>query len=549
MTTLVQIKDYQSHDTDYCRTESGVGLCEIQGKRKNQQDALAVCQHDLAAFTKFAPVVRDSILQATVAKMQADHGCALKGGSTLCGVIAWQDRATNQIHMEGVNVGDSSAYFVFVDDKNQRINVNRLNTLHHLSPHTNPQEYRRVCKSGYQPVFNHGVYRLDCGLMMSRSIGDQRSERYGLSHQPDIIRVSQPLQEGQSAYIVLACDGLDVLYDKPNEYAIAKRIANQASAKASNEAMALNLVSKAYRSGSLDNISVAVFKITEVPTSALVLDGHGDLGEVVANKIAKTFYPSLQEYTDKALVAQKDKEQQLKVIQQDSAQLPYEEKIQLIKNKLILLRQVTGDFLNLEENLANLKTKISTTYLNELLSINKIKFPVDASNQYSQAFIDDLKHVYAYQSLSDTEKESLIDDIFLTLEEVFYRKKDFFTRLSSQLDKKIELIEAHIESQPMYNERWGGFFTARNQGAKNNLLRAIKRLKFNPETIPVYANDWEYTKKFKKLTELLENYERELIQNNSKRHLNSYHAFKATFNASETIPDSVSSPTIPTLSA
>lgn len=119
MISSYQIEGYRWRRKDCCRTEFDVGLCEIQGRRDDQQDALAVRTQDLTGFTGLTPAVRAQVLEDTVAEMQAAYGGSFDGGSTLCGAIAWQDRAANQIHIESINVGDSAAYLVLLDRDNQ----------------------------------------------------------------------------------------------------------------------------------------------------------------------------------------------------------------------------------------------------------------------------------------------------------------------------------------------------------------------------------------------------------------------------------------------
>lgn len=541
MVSSYLIEGYRWRHKDYCRTELGVGLCEIQGKRDDQQDALAVCTQDLTGFTGLTPAVRAQVLEDTVAEMQAAYGGSYHCGSTLCSAIAWLDPA-NQIHIDSVNVGDSAAYLVLLDRNNQLLGCRRLTDLHNPDPNKNSKEYQRVCQSGFRPTFHNGAYRLKGSVMLTRGIGDREEERYGFSHLPDIKHDSSSLQQGQSAYVVLACDGLDRLSVSD----IGKRIAHQARAKASTQAMALDLVSNAF-SRSSDNISAAVFKIEDVPSSALVLDGHGDRGEVVANNVAKGFYPALQKNIHKVLEAQEKERiqrerqtKQIELIHQELAFVSNEEKIQRLKNKFISLVNVKGSFSELDQQLNRLSNEISTSYLDKVFSTTRKTFPTDASGQYSEASIDDLTCVYAYESLSVPDKESLIADIILSISIMsndFEKKRERFKALATQLNDKIRSIEDHIALQPKHSERWAGIFTTKNQGAKTRLLTAIKLLRFDHSTIPTQANLCDYEKRKVELNALLNAYETKLTQNKSKRHLSSYNTFKATLDTREETPN------------
>ncbi|MES2204646.1 MAG: hypothetical protein V4496_05425 [Pseudomonadota bacterium] len=295
----LNIPNYTPKKADYVKERDVFHLCEIQGGRNEQQDAIATSY--VESFPDFSIVDRISILRNTVKAMQDLYDVnsnAKPFGATLSTSIAWVDE-NSILHIWAANVGDSAVYVTIFDDEHKSSSTHRLTYLHVLNPADNPAEYDRVraATNGTQPQQDRdGVYRLDSQgrqVMPSRSLGDNDVERYGLSHEPEIFEYRFQLTGAQRAKVTVACDGLedDLFVVGINKCLYDSDIQNTNSAQA--------LVAAAYNKGSTDNISVIVFTPGKTPASALVVDGHGgdkqeNTALIFANMIANGFYGSLE---------------------------------------------------------------------------------------------------------------------------------------------------------------------------------------------------------------------------------------------------------------
>lgn len=521
------INNYRGDPKDYLKTGEGFALCEIRGNRFDQQDALAISLDNLTLFTNLSSKWRAQALKRTVATMQKDHGNHEYSGSTLCSVIAWSDCTKKTVNIDSVNLGDSSAYLVLLDSDNKLIQCERLTTPHSLDPKQNPTEYNRLRK---KITYNKGGYRLDGDLMMGRSLGDLRHEDAGLSHEPEVKHDSQSLPEGGSAYMVLACDGLDNL----SEQVIGKILARQLQLKNSIAHMAFNLVAEAFSAGSRDNISVVVFEIDATPRSALVLDGHGLYGEVIAENVAECFYPSLQTHIQEAISSEENlepqRQEQIKDIQRGLERLSIEEKITLVKKILEpLVKNDLGDlgtYSQLDSLITDLETRYNISSFDKYLD-NIHHYMSNTLGVFSRIDIQYLQCVYAYRSLSEDKKQTLISETLATATTHFAEKKRNFLALSEQVKTKILAIQTHINQQPI-NSSWWGFFASKNTGAKKRLSATIKRLSFELSDRSLQEDPYECQRTLNvKMTAALAAYEENLIKNNSLRHLTNYRKLQA----------------------
>lgn len=293
-----KIAGYTDKTHDYCYeitdglSDAFMGACEIQGKRRDQQDAIAF-EHRSRALEQFPHLTvnqRKQALDNTVAEMQRCHGQHNRYGATLCSAVAWQIDHT--IHVSTINIGDSAAYLVVLAEDGAVLHASRLNTLHNPHPGKNPGEYSRTGKPQ--------DHRLN-GVALSRAIGDKSAESDGLLHTPEYTddQLNRP-SLGCCAFVIVACDGLEKLVSgkRHNNISLIAQIIQQCRGD-SCQKMAWALVNAAYQRGSSDNISAAVFKVQQYVTSALITDGHGygksahRHGGVVSAAIAKDFYPQL----------------------------------------------------------------------------------------------------------------------------------------------------------------------------------------------------------------------------------------------------------------
>jgi protein phosphatase 1L len=102
-----------------------------------------------------------------------------------------------------------------------------------------------------RPIDDHGIYRVNGNLALSRAIGD-RAERPHVTAEPEIIAV--PVEAGDE-FIVIATDGLWDVMDSDEAVNYVK-FALDAGLK--KESVAHQMVQEALRRGTFDNITVVI---------------------------------------------------------------------------------------------------------------------------------------------------------------------------------------------------------------------------------------------------------------------------------------------------
>jgi serine/threonine protein phosphatase PrpC len=288
----------------------------IQGGRDYQEDAVAVATSEqVGSFHLLSQEKQRLALQETVKNMQSKFSKFKVTGSTLCAAVGWiehnENLNTKILKTSCANLGDSLAYLITINEKNE-VNVKLLNQLHNPDPVINPQEYNRAwMQSGIKPALKRGSYRLSdrhyygVEVAVSRSLGDTVYESAGLSHVPEIIFDEQPHHQDARAFILVASDGLqhlskqeigdivlEINHDNFSEKTQklveqAERVSEDRSAERHRKA------GKEKPDKTCDNITAALFMVTEKPQSAVILDGHG--GAVVSNGVQPLFYPALNQ--------------------------------------------------------------------------------------------------------------------------------------------------------------------------------------------------------------------------------------------------------------
>jgi serine/threonine protein phosphatase PrpC len=283
-----------------------VGVAEIKGRRDYQEDSLQAAVNNVKGFSKLSVADQEDVLKQTFAEIQVESQLMeLPGGTTANATIAWLDK-DRKVRATTGNLGDSTSFLVILDKNNKLVSSKLMHALHSPEEQTNPAEFKRVVeharKNNAPLPWKDGLgapWRLGSGLAMSRSLGDAHQEYAGLSHESEITQTEVSLLPGQKAFIVVACDGLTELdnYDRVlvSHDDIGRMVADGQSGSLLN--LANTLVQTAYRRGSGDNISVAVFPVSKTPTSAVVFDGHsndGFSGARISNFAGETFYTRLQ---------------------------------------------------------------------------------------------------------------------------------------------------------------------------------------------------------------------------------------------------------------
>lgn len=257
---------------------STIVMEEVKNLRSAQEDQIIA-----AAYPQFQMLSQEDqkrILETTITQLQKQYGRAYQG-STLCGTIAWKQ--DNTIYSATTNVGDSTSFMVILDKESKHKKTFRLNQNLHNSHNSNEKE--RVKKEGGVMIND----RLAGTLAMTRSIGDNELDGYGISHQAEIDFQLFKLEEGDQAILIVACDGLT-----ENECLTEEEIGKTVSQYYQHGLKTLpnRLIHAAKTSDkhqSRDNISVGAMVVTsDIPAGITVFDGHG--GSDVSKALANHFY-------------------------------------------------------------------------------------------------------------------------------------------------------------------------------------------------------------------------------------------------------------------
>lgn len=278
-------RDYTSYDPI-----TGIGLTEAKGDWRADQE-------DRSDFTVVAELMHlDSqqikeVLLKSIVSVQQTLGSHHHAGSTL--VTAIIIKSTIYV----ANVGDSNAILLLADKANNVI-CHRINILHNPLTHS---EYEYINKAdGY---ISHG--RLGGMLAVSRAIGDNDFEKFGLRHTPDIFTIDITTGKDQDNNIIvkpnqkvlgllLACDGLHE--EDPDLINMTDRVKkylhdiDKAAAKFNSQQLSQLLVNGAYQDRSQDNLTAMIIPIdiaSASPIIAIVADGHG--GDEVSEALRQAF--------------------------------------------------------------------------------------------------------------------------------------------------------------------------------------------------------------------------------------------------------------------
>lgn len=423
----IDINEYNPHNQDYVKQSAGIDFCEIQGDRKTQQDAMGSItdQKFLSYFTQLDTKTKATIFNETVKQLQSqkyEGDINNLSGSTLCSAIAWKDKE-NKIHIDCLNIGDSAAYIIILDNNDKPVMVQRLNSLHNPDPKKNQNEYNRVRKEYKNKLaICNETYRLNSELALSRAIGDNFYLNYGLSHEAESHYESIHLKNGQEAYLLVACDGLDNLS--------RKKIGKCVSKNTKDKNLAFALVKKAYEKGSGDNISAAIFNIKQEAKAVFVADGHGDHGDIISNHIAANF----------PLVFKKT------CIEVIIHGLSNEEK----KN------QITDFSLESDQNF-----QFFESIINNNLDENNIGFEEEKINRI-------------YQSLAQDDKEMIFNYI------LFKKIKLETEEILNKLKNKINLIQDFLKPNKKEENIWISFFKSFSFSEKTSTEKnLIEKMKYN----------------------------------------------------------------------
>lgn len=321
-------KNQDSDSKDYSKHvhlgELAASLCEIEGQRWEQQDSLQYCKvtddnkayNAVYNYDQLTKLQRGEVLSEVIADMQERFGkydpssYSQSGGTTANATVAYVDHA-GIAHITNANVGDSTSFYIILDEKNDLVDAKLINTSLHKP--NDEAEHARIKKAGGF-IRKWGCWRLDGSLAMSRALGDCEYEKSGLSHIPDIYQLEVPLKPGQKLVQLTACDGLtekDLDTD-----GIAKIVSEHFKTGGTLKDLNQKLVGTAYTKGSGDNISsgACIHEIPKPeqeiqPQALVVFDGHGHTGATISNNMGQAFFPAVKKLIENKLGIENIEEQ------------------------------------------------------------------------------------------------------------------------------------------------------------------------------------------------------------------------------------------------
>ena len=292
---------------------TGIGITEAKGGRPTQEDRSDFKQILYGVDLNDKQISEDidlndqqitEVFRESFAIAQKKCGSSMYGGATLVSVLVKKDK----IYV--ANVGDSNAILLLMDKANNII-CRRINNLH------NPDE---PSERAWLDINEGSVQwgRLGGMLAVSRAIGDNDFEIYGIRHTPDFYSINLATGKNQdnkvvikSAYkvlgLILACDGLHE--QDPDLVQMADRIENylrhiqidyEKDIHIDTQELSQLLVAGAYQDQSRDNLTAMIIPLESAhttPVIAMVADGHG--GSTVSEALRQEFIPIILEQLKK----------------------------------------------------------------------------------------------------------------------------------------------------------------------------------------------------------------------------------------------------------
>ncbi|MFI4963000.1 MAG: protein serine/threonine phosphatase 2C family protein [Legionellales bacterium] len=285
----------------------GFAYCEDQHARSTQEDALTwqpLTQKQLTAKGKSGPLTPEQIGHRlwTSYHQLDDQLSQLQHGGTTASTTVYDGRG----NLITATLADAVAFAAIYDTQNNVVGVVRLNHVTH-SPE-DPSEWERIHSSGGMIQTDiYGTRRVGGTLAITRAIGDNSFKGQGVCADAaiDITNVTALASKvGINSdaigkiQIITTCDGFTERVvpqtKKAHEAFLLGALRNMRSPGTLTEiALAEALVDVAKKSGSTDNISVAIQTITtDTPPFLLGLfDGHGgkEASVYAANNIVEVF--------------------------------------------------------------------------------------------------------------------------------------------------------------------------------------------------------------------------------------------------------------------
>ncbi len=255
---------------------NSAAVTEIQGGRAEQEDAYSYSAEIGTLLYSFYHKKRADIsvlFQKTFDDIQKRHLANYKTvGCTACVATAWIDQSpsTKRLTVITSYLGDSESFAVITHEDGKVTTRRLISSLHNTK---NPDEVDRINKK--QPTNKPSLKqndRINGEIGMTRGLGNTDYESAGYSHQSETIVFEIDLHPGDTAYLLIACDGLaEGFSDTCDIGNIIQNNHNKPLIEITN-----TLVKTSHDNGSVDNITALLMKIHEgTPQSGMVADGNG----------------------------------------------------------------------------------------------------------------------------------------------------------------------------------------------------------------------------------------------------------------------------------
>lgn len=252
---------------DFNIVRDGVQVSSRQGRRAYQEDRhLVQSGLDIVDARKFLA--------------EAFHAAAVdtnkyRSGATGTGVVISKD-----FQLDAGFLGDSPVVIFIHDKTTGDVTARKITRDHHASI---ASEKEKVEDAGGQV---HANGRVDGRLMLSRAFGDAGIA--GVLRTPEFVHVDlkKDIDAGRDVYLMVASDGL---FEGTRHRAYAAPL-KQAIADGQTDKLSEIFTAIAYRNGSNDNLTAAIYKLPAQLDSdhfIALADGHG--GKAAAEKVVESF--------------------------------------------------------------------------------------------------------------------------------------------------------------------------------------------------------------------------------------------------------------------
>lgn len=302
-TTLSQLYDdmmkSDSHFTYSALPTSYLGFSEEHGEREQQEDRLAF--GSISQFAKLTENERTDAIKNTIAMLVENTGMA-RQGSTLCLTVVCGEK------LYTAHLGDSYSFLANVDASGKCSQFSRLNRMLHI-PQVPAEKIRLEKEDKLQYLTkDNRIYNPETGvsLSMTRAVGDNDMEEYGLSHVPSSYVDAYAIPDNGNAWLIITCDGvIESLQEKKNKRDVIPSVQGlvEANTTLNPEELAHQIVNTALKEGSMDNISAMVIDLGQLKKTnpdaviyGVVFDGHGgyECSDALRKQFHSTFTTQVQ---------------------------------------------------------------------------------------------------------------------------------------------------------------------------------------------------------------------------------------------------------------